>query len=103
MCSAVDFLPRSITLLMKRASTLELNRGSGRICRFGAGPLRGNFLNLLLLFSFCAVLRTALLAVGGAGGVERTTNDMVTNPREILDASAPHEHYRVLLQVVPDA
>ena len=27
MCSAVDFLPRSITLLMKRASTFELNFG----------------------------------------------------------------------------
>ena len=50
-----------------------------------------------------AVLGAALLAVGNADGVERATNDVVTDTREILHTAAADEHYRVLLQVVADA
>src|SRR5580698_3449520 len=99
MCSAVDFLPRNMTLLMKRASTLELKRGSGRICRFG-GVL---YEALLLLLALGAVLRAALLAVGRTGRVERTANNVIADARKIFNPPAAHQHDRVLLQVVPDA
>src|SRR6478735_2937885 len=48
-----------------------------------------------------AVLRTGLLAVADAGGVERPAHDLVAHARQVLDATAAHEHDRVLLQVVP--
>src|SRR2546423_14481842 len=47
-----------------------------------------------------AVLRAGLLAVRDAGGVERAAHDLVAHAREILDATAAHEHHRVLLEVV---
>src|SRR5580658_6889436 len=94
MCSAVDFLPQSMTLLMKRASTFELNFGSGRICRFGAGPLRG------ITSSSRAWRRTWN---GRACGIERAANDVVANSREILDATTADEDHRVLLKIVTDA
>src|SRR2546428_1335179 len=50
-----------------------------------------------------AVLGTALLATGNAGGVESATYDVVTNARKILDTTTAYEHHRVLLQVVADA
>ena len=50
MRSATDFLPWSITLLMKRAKTLELYLESGRICRLGAGPLTWHTLYLYFFF-----------------------------------------------------
>ena len=40
-----------------------------------------------------AVLRTRLFAVAHAGGVERAAHDLVTNAREILDASTANEHH----------
>jgi hypothetical protein len=43
------------------------------------------------------------LAARHADGVERATDDVVANAREILDAAAADEHERVLLQVVADA
>src|SRR6266542_2900377 len=47
-----------------------------------------------------AVLGTALFAVGDAGGVERGTDDLVADARQVLDAAAADKHDRVLLQVV---
>src|SRR5581483_5579009 len=48
-----------------------------------------------------AVLRPRLLTVGDAGGIERSADHLVPVPRQVLDATAAHEHDRVLLQVVP--
>src|SRR6478735_5899561 len=47
-----------------------------------------------------AVLRTGLLAVADAGGVERPAHDLVAHAREVLDAATAHEHDGVLLQIV---
>src|SRR3989442_5477981 len=50
-----------------------------------------------------AVLGAALLTARHPGGVERTPDDVVANPREILDAAGPDHDDRVLLEVVADA
>src|SRR3954452_1460857 len=48
-----------------------------------------------------AVLRSGLLAIRHAGGVERPTHDLVAHARQVLDAATADQHDRVLLQVVP--
>src|SRR5690349_12842126 len=65
--------------------------------RRGAGP----FLGIELALSLGAVAAARLLAVAHAGGVERAADDLVANARQVTDATAAHEHDRVLLQVVP--
>ncbi len=47
-----------------------------------------------------AVLRPSLPAVLHTGRVKRTTNNVVLYTWEVLHTTAPHEHNRVLLQVV---
>src|SRR6185369_13939089 len=47
-----------------------------------------------------AVLRTALLAVLDALGVEHAAQDVVTHAGQVLDATAADHHHRVLLQVM---
>src|SRR4051812_19655721 len=47
-----------------------------------------------------AVLRARLLTVAHAAGVERGTDDLVADARQVLDAAAANEHDRVLLKVV---
>src|SRR5688500_15114937 len=69
--------------------------GSGSTGRICAAARRD--MALLLLD---AVLRTGLLAVAHAGGVERPADDLVAHARQVLDAAAAHEHDGVLLQVV---
>src|SRR3954454_1923338 len=69
--------------------------GSGMSSRRGAGPLRGS--SALLLG---AVAAAGLLTVAHARGVERATDDLVADAREILHPAAAHEHDGVLLQVV---
>src|SRR3954470_20063126 len=95
MSSALDFLPSSITLLMTCWTRRERWTGSGSMGRIWAAARRG--ISLLLLD---AVLRTGLLAVGDASGVERPADDLVAHTRKILDAATTHEHDGVLLQVV---
>src|SRR5690348_16471795 len=103
MRSATLFFPRSITLLMKRESTFELNFGSGRIGRLGTGPLRGMpCASLLLDGALGAVLGAPLLPVRGSRRVERAANDVIADPGEILDASAADQDHRVLLEIVPN-
>src|SRR5258705_13988216 len=97
MRSAVDFLPSSMTVLITCWTRREGWTGSGSICRIWAAARRG-IADLLLLH---AVLRTGLLAVADAGGVERPAHDLVAHARQILDAATADEHDRVLLQVVP--
>src|SRR5262245_15954154 len=49
-----------------------------------------------------AVAAAGLLAVANALRVQRATDDLVTNAREILHTAAANQHDRVLLEVVPD-
>src|SRR5690554_3723568 len=53
-----------------------------------------------LLRTLGTVLGTALLAVFDTGGVQRTTNGVVANTRQVLDSTATDQHYAVLLQVM---
>src|SRR6266481_1451292 len=50
-----------------------------------------------------AVLRTPLLAVFHARGVQRPAHDVIPHSRQILHAASAHQHDRVLLQVVADS
>jgi hypothetical protein len=65
--------------------------------------LPGKLLGRLRLGTLGTILGAALLAVGDADRIERSTHNVVANSREILDATAADEHDRVLLQVVADA
>src|SRR3954451_16362460 len=85
-----------MTLLTTWVTRRERWTGSGSMGRMVAAERRG--IRPLLLLD--AVLATALLAVGHAGGVQRAAHDLVAHARQILDAAATHEHDGVLLQVV---
>src|SRR5215469_18483432 len=50
-----------------------------------------------------AVSAAGLLAVPDALRVQGAANDLVAHAGQVADASAAHEHDRVLLEVVPDA
>src|SRR3954468_12507624 len=98
MRCAIDRLPSSRTLLTSDVTSGELYTGSATSWRLPAGPLRG--MSALLLLR--AVLAARLLAVPDALGVQRAADDLVPDSGEVLHPAAPHEHDRVLLQVVPD-
>src|SRR4249920_2244744 len=103
MRSATDFLPRVISTLTNLATSTLWNFGSGRISRFGTSLRRGmvaGFLSLCGLRRLGAVLRTTLLAVLHALGVERAAHDVVAHAGQVLDAPAADQHHRVFLQVV---
>src|SRR3954463_6828425 len=85
-----------MTLLITWVTRRERWTGSGSTGRMVAAERRG--MKSLLLLD--AVLATALLAVGHAGGVQRAAHDLVAHARQILDAATAHEHDGVLLQVV---
>src|SRR5690606_34475037 len=68
----------------------------GRDDRPAGRPIR----QLRLLGTLRAVLGTRLLAVFHALQVERAAHDVVAHTRQVLDATATHEHDAVLLQVV---
>jgi hypothetical protein len=57
----------------------------------------------LRFWALRSVLRSALLPIGHAGGVERAADDVITNTGEIFHAAPANQHDRVLLQVVPDS
>src|SRR3954463_5168272 len=86
-----------MTLLITCWTSFELYIASDSMGRKPAAARRGIQVLLLRLH---AVLRTSLLAVRDAGGVQRAAHDLVADARQILDAAAAHEHDRVLLQVV---
>ena len=57
----------------------------------------------LLLRALSAVLRSSLFTIGNAGGVESSSNNVITDAGQILDTAAADQHNRVLLQIVADA
>lgn len=52
---------------------------------------------------FCAVFRSALHSVVDTSRIERTSDNMVSHTREILDSSASDQNDTVLLQVMSDS
>src|ERR1700749_4189781 len=99
MRSASERFPSLSTLLASAVTSGEPYTGSVTSCRFAAGPLRG--ISALLLLR--AVAAAGLLAVADALRVQRTADDLVADARQVADATAPPEHHRVLLEVVPSA
>src|SRR5712664_745938 len=79
----------SLSLLQKSFHAQPLNQTVALLRRRGLGPLR-------------AVLRSSLLAVLHARGVQRSAHDVIAHTRQILHAAAAHQHDRVLLQVMAD-
>src|SRR3954471_14660761 len=98
ICSAVDFLPPTMTRLITWLTSIDEWSASAGRTRGVISARRGIRLALL-----GAVLGARLLAVGDAGGVERVAHDLVADAGQVLDAAASHEHDGVLLQVVADA
>src|SRR3712207_3776004 len=99
MDSATDRLPSTRTLFTSWVTSGDWYTGSETRGRRGAGPLRG--MSALLLLR--AVPAASLLAVAHTLGVQRAADDLVADAGQVLHPAAPHEHHRVLLQVVADA
>src|SRR5215472_8013918 len=98
--SAADLLPLFMTTFMNLASISLLYFGSGRMVRTGAWARRDMDSYPLLLRTLGAVLGATLLALTDTGTIERAAHGVITHARQVLDAAAPDEHHRVLLQVV---
>src|SRR6185312_5394951 len=96
MRSAVDFLPSTRTLLINCVTKGEPYTGSTTSGRLGAGPLRG----ILLLLHLRTVAAASLLAVLDTLGIQRATDDIVTNTGKVLHTTTANEHDGVLLEVV---
>src|SRR6201990_3388410 len=98
MRSASDRLASLSTWLASAVTSGDPYTGSVTSCRLVAGPLRG--ISALLLLR--SVTAASLLAVADALGVQGTADDLVTDTGQVAHPAAPHQHDRVLLQVVPD-
>src|SRR5580704_1736524 len=98
MRSASERLPLRSTLFTSAVTSGEPYTGSVTSCRLAAGPLRG--ISALLLLR--SVPAAGLLAVADALGVEGSADDLVADAGQVTHPAAPHQHDRVLLQVVPD-
>src|SRR5262245_1371609 len=102
MCSAVLLLPSFITVLMNLVTSVLEYTGSAASSRFGISRLRGIFY-FLLLRALRAVFRTTLFASLNSDRIERSTNHVVANARQVLHSAAANQYQPVFLQVVADA
>src|ERR1700687_893990 len=103
----LDFLPSFMMLFMNLVSTLSPNFGSGMTSRLSAlrrldmssdpFPIRET---TQLLGSFGSIFGAPLTAVAYALGVKHAANDMVAYARKVLDAPAPDQPHRVLLEIM---
>src|SRR5690242_7190324 len=106
MFCATVFLPSHIIEFTNISASVDPYTGSAAISLGSGLRLRGIYPHLLLRSGFWplgAVFRTALLPAADAGGVQRSSHDVVAHTRQILHTATADEHDRVLLQVVPDA
>src|SRR6187551_877636 len=97
MRSARFCLPPFISFAEKRC-VMRLAGTTSYLVLRGMLVRRGMLLGRLL----GAVLAAALLAVTHTGGIERATDDVVLDRREVLHAAAADEDHGVLLEVVAD-
>ena len=63
----------------------------------------GLVLDLGCLRSLRAVFGTALHAIGNAGTIQRSADNMVADTRQILDTAAADKYNGVLLQIVANS
>src|SRR6202012_4860903 len=99
MVSAADFLPSYMIEFMNLVMMMFPNFGSGFTSRFSA-EWRRDIDTSRLLRTLGAVLRTTLLTVLDALGIQHAAEDVVTHARQVLDAAAADHHHRVLLKVM---
>src|ERR1700735_5115879 len=99
MLSAADFLPSYMTEFMNFVMMMFPNFGSGFTSRFSA-EWRRDMICSRLLRTLRAVLRTALLTVLDALGIEDAAENMVAHAGQILDAAATDHDHGVFLKVV---
>src|SRR5262245_14521295 len=92
-----------MTQLMNLLTSGLSYSGSAATSRFAISRRLGIGSLLRLLGPLGAVLGAPLHASLDADRVERPTNHVIANAREVLDSAPPNEHERVLLQVVADA
>ena len=57
----------------------------------------------VLLRPLRPVLRSSLLAICDAGGIERSAHYVIAHPGKVLYAASADQHNRVFLQVMADA
>src|SRR5438477_6049308 len=83
---------------------VELTTGSAATSVLAIYPFLGMLFSYVLCFRpLGAVLRTSLLAIGDAGGIERAAHNVIAHSRQIFHAAAADKHDGVLLQVVAHA
>src|ERR1700744_5946230 len=99
MVSAADFLPSYMIEFMNLVMMMFPNFGSGFTSRFSA-EWRRDIDTSRLLRTLRAVLRTTLLTVLDALGIEDAAEDVVTHAGQVLDAAAADHDHRVFLKVM---
>src|SRR6476469_7209804 len=100
MLSAADFLPSYMIEFMNLVMMMFPNFGSGFTSRFSAEWRRDIWSCSRLFRTLRAVLRTALLTVLDALGIEDAAENVVAHAGQILDAAAADHDHRVLLKVM---
>ena len=105
MRSATLFFPFFIRELINRATSTLWNLGSGSTCLFTVfrrRDIESYFCNPKLWFIRLsgAVLRSPLPAFFHPACVQNASDDVISNPWTILDASAPDQNDRMLLKIV---
>src|SRR5262249_43417696 len=81
----------------ERASTSCWKSEAGR--RGCPGACKGRPL-VLFLAALRPVQRSALLAIGNTGRIQRAPDDVISDPGQVSDPSSSHQHHRVLLQIM---
>src|SRR5258708_23331067 len=100
MFSATDFFPAYITEFMNFVMMMFPNFGSGSTSRFSAEWRRDILICSRLFRTFRAVVRTTLLAVLDALGIEDAAENVVAHAGQILDAAAADHDHGMLLKVM---
>src|SRR6202795_4178751 len=100
MPSATDFFPAYITEFMNLVMMMFPNFGSGSTSRFSAEWRRDILIFSRLFRTLRAVLRTALLTVLDALGIQHAAENVVTHAGQVLDAAAADHDPRMLLKVM---
>src|SRR5215813_7277616 len=92
-----------ISFVAQILTNSQLPKSPGFVSRLSILAIFGNcqFWQSTTLFRpLRSVLRSSLLAVGNAGGVERAAHYVIADSGEVFHAASADQHDRVLLQVV---
>src|ERR1700724_1962102 len=98
MRSATDFFPSYIRQFINLVRMASPNLGSGKTSRLTAARRRDT--GVPLLWTLCALFRTAVTTILDALGIEGAADDVITHPRQVFDAATADQYHRMLLKVV---